>query len=83
MAGLYEIDERLRALVDWNADVETGEIVEDDKTFNELFDEIQMDLQSKIENTILFAKELDAEAEAIKAEEKKLAERLRRICLSV
>lgn len=75
MAGLYQIDERLRALVDWNVDVETGEIIEDDKTFNELFDEIQMDLQSKIENTILFAKELDAEAEAIKAEEKKLAER--------
>lgn len=72
--SLYEIDERLRILEEYQVDPETGEVLSDEE-FNKLFDEVQMDLNSKIENTICFAKSLEAEAEAIKAEEKKLAER--------
>lgn len=74
MSSLWEIDARLQALEDYGVD-EDGCIIETEEEFNKAFDAIQMDLQSKIENTILFAKELDAEAEAIRAEEKKLAER--------
>ncbi len=74
MSSLWEIDARLQALEDFGVD-EDGCIIETEEEFNKAFDAIQMDLQSKIENTILFAKSLDAEAEAIKAEEKKLAER--------
>lgn len=72
--SLYDIDYRLKMLEELNVDITTGEILSDSE-FNKLFDEIQMDLQSKIENTICFAKSLEAEAEAIKAEEKKLTER--------
>lgn len=72
--NLYDIDARLKALEDYNVDIETGEIIEGEE-FNRLFDEIQMDLSTKIENTICFAKSLEAEVEAIKNEEKKLAER--------
>lgn len=74
MSSLWEIDSRLQALEDYGVD-EDGCIIETEEEFNKAFDAIQMDLQTKIENTILFAKSLDAEAEAIKAEEKKLAER--------
>ena len=74
MSSLWEIDERLRVLEDYGVDSETGEVISDED-FYKLFDEINMDLQTKIENTIQFAKSLNAEAEAIKAEEKKLAER--------
>lgn len=72
--SLYDIDYRLKMLEELNVDITTGEIL-DEVEFNKLFDEIQMDLNSKIENTICFAKSLEAEAEAIKAEEKKLADR--------
>lgn len=72
--SLYEINEQLRILEEWQINPETGELLSEAE-FNKLFDRIQMDLNSKIENTICFAKSLDAEAEAIKAEEKKLAER--------
>lgn len=74
MSSLWEIDSRLQALEDYGVD-EDGCIIETEEEFNKAFDAIQMDLQTKIENTILFAKSLDAEAEAIKAEEKELAER--------
>ena len=74
MSSLWEIDSRLQALEDYGVD-EDGCIIETEEEFNKAFDAIQMDLQTKIENTILFAKSLDAEAEAIKAEEKKRADR--------
>lgn len=74
MSSLWEIDERLRVLEDYGVDSETGEVLSEEE-FYKLFDEINMDLQTKIENTIQFAKSLNAEADAIKAEEKKLAER--------
>lgn len=72
--SLYEINEQLRILEEWQINPETGELLSEAE-FNKLFDRIQMDLNSKIENTICFAKSLEAEAEAIKAEEKKLADR--------
>jgi len=63
---LYEIDAAITALID----TETGEIAD-----FEAFEGLQMARDEKIENTALFIKNLTAEAEAIKAEEKKLAER--------
>ena len=72
--SLYDIDYRLKMLEELNVDITTGELLSDEE-FNKLFDSVKMDLNSKIENTICFAKSLEAEAEAIKAEEKKLAER--------
>ena len=63
---LYEIDEALLDCID----TETGEILD----FEQL-DKLQIERDAKIENIALFIKSLKADAEAIKAEEKRLAER--------
>ena len=53
--SLYEINDQLRILEEWQINPETGELLSVAE-FNKLFDKIQMDLNSKIENTICFAK---------------------------
>ena len=65
---LYEIDASMAALVD----EETGEISD-----FEAFLALQMERDTKIENTALWHKNLAAEAEAIKAEEQNLSKRRR------
>ena len=72
MADIYEIDNRLQTLCNEMFDTETGEIVQDEETFNKLFDEIQLDLNAKIENTMCFVKNLNADAKAIKDEKAQL-----------
>ena len=62
---LYEIDQALLNCVD----PETGEIL------SEAFDELQMERDTKIENTALWIKNLVAEVTALKAEEKAMQER--------
>ena len=55
-------------------DLETGEIIDIEK-----LDQLQMDRDVKIENTALFIKNLLSDADQIREEEKKLADR-RRVC---
>ena len=74
MANLYEIDYQLRVLEDYMCDPDTGELLDED-SFNAKFDEIQMALNEKIENSMCFYKNLQADIEAFKAEEKNLAQR--------
>ena len=74
MANLYDIDYQLRVLEEYMVDPETGEIL-DEESFNAKFDEIQMALNEKIENSMCFYKNLQADIEAFKAEEKNLAQR--------
>lgn len=75
MSSLYEIDERLKMLEEYMVDIDTGEMIESEDEFNKLFDEIQMDLNTKIEQTLCFHKNLLADVEAFKAEEKNIAKR--------
>lgn len=75
MASLYEIDARLQALEQYLIDIETGEVVETEDQFNQLYNDIAMDLDKKIENTMCFYKNLLSDAQQIKAEEKALAQR--------
>lgn len=63
---LYEIDNAILECID----LETGEIIDIDK-----LNELQMERDAKIENVACWIKDLKAEAEAIKAEKQKLAER--------
>lgn len=63
---LYEIDQAIESLI--NPD--TGEIADFD-----VFMDLQMEREAKIENVALLIKNLTAEAEAIKAEKNALAER--------
>ena len=63
---LYEIDQAIMDLVD----NETGEIID-----IEMFDNLQMERDEKIESIALYIKDLKAEAEALKAEKLAFAER--------
>ena len=66
MRPLYEIDNDILECVD----LETGEIVDEDK-----LNGLAMERSKKIEGVILWCKDLKAEAEAVKAEGKKLYDR--------
>lgn len=68
--SIYDIDQSLLALVD----PETGEIAD-----YETFASLLMDREQKVENIALWIKDLKAEAEAIRNEEKNLAERRRSV----
>lgn len=74
MANLYEISQQLQILEEFMIDPETGEFL-DEESFNAKFDEIQMALSEKIENSMCFYKNLQSDIEAFKEEEKKLAQR--------
>lgn len=64
--NLYEIDAAITSCVD----AETGEILD-----LEWLDKLQMERSRKIENILLWIKNLESDAEQIKSEEKALAER--------
>lgn len=66
MRPLYEIDAEILAAVD----DETGEILDPEK-----LDALQMEREEKLEGVALWIKDLNAEAEAVKAEADKLSNR--------
>lgn len=66
--NLYEINEAITSCID----METGEIIDMEK-----LNQLEMERDSKIEGVALWIKNLKAEADAIKAEREKLAERER------
>ncbi len=70
---LYEIDHAIAEAFEKAIDPETGEIL-DSEAWAEL-EALQMAHDQKVENIALFAKNLEAEAAAIKAEEEKLKAR--------
>ena len=53
MATLYEIDERLRLLYEEAIDGETGEIIQTEEEFDELLNKLQMELGTKLNETIV------------------------------
>ena len=63
---LYQIDQAILNCID----LETGEIID-----KEMLDQLEMDREAKIENVACWIKELKVEAEALKAEKQRLAER--------
>lgn len=73
MASLYELDQAVLTVLENGLvfDEETGEILFDEDNFNEL----EGARNDKMENVALYIKSLDADALAIRAEEKALAER--------
>ena len=71
---LYEIDEAIRDLIENAVDPETGEIAED---LSLQLEDLHMAREQKLENIACYIKDLKAEAEAIRAEERNLAARRR------
>lgn len=66
MASLYEIDQEIMQCLD----METGEIIDPER-----LNALQMERNSKIENVALWIKNLQADANAYKAEKDAFAER--------
>lgn len=73
--NLYEINLEIEKTIQNAVDMETGEITGDLSGL----DSLQMAKDEKVDNIACYIKNLKAEAEAIRAEEKKLADR-RRAC---
>lgn len=76
--SLYEIDTRIKAIIDsiYDAADENGEVGDVDLT--ELLN-LKEERERKLENIAIYAKNLASEASAIKEEEKMLAERRKRL----
>ena len=71
---LYEIDRSIQDILDnMNVDPDTGEVTMDEEGLAAL----QMAREAKLEGVALAVKNMSAEADAIRAEEKALAERRR------
>ena len=78
MNTLYELDSKIAELLDTGfemscIDAETGEI--DETQLAIYLEQLQLDRKTKIDNIAVYVKNLEAEAVAIRAEEKKLKER--------
>lgn len=75
--SLYSINQQIQQIIDngFTVDEETGEILSDLSDLEAL----QIERDEKIENTLLYIKNLNSEAAAIKIEEKALADRRKSI----
>lgn len=69
---LFEIEEQMYNLLEFNVDSETGEIIETEEDFNNLYESIQLDLHTKLDNTICLTKLIDGELDVIDKEIKRL-----------
>ena len=72
---LYDIDQRLLMLETYGVDTETGEVAVSDEDFMRMYEEVAMDMQTKLSDTACFIKNLLSDAEQIKQEEAKLSAR--------
>ena len=72
MANLFEIEQSMMNLLEYGVDDSTGEIIETEEDFNNLYNSIQLDLQTKIDNSNCLCKLIDGELEVIDKEIKRL-----------
>lgn len=70
--SLFEIQDAMMTLLEYAVDPDTGEIIETEEEFNELYNSIQLDLQTKLDNTNCLQKMIDGELEVIDKEIKRL-----------
>lgn len=72
MASLYEINKQIEEILETLVDEETGEV---DEEKLDALNQLNIDRKAKIENCILYAKSLKADAEAILKESDALKDR--------
>jgi len=73
---LYEINQQIEQIIMDAVDPETGELLYD---IDAELEKLHLDAETLLENQACFVKNLEAEAEALKAEEAKLAARRKRV----
>ena len=73
MSSLFNISQDFKSLYEMANDAEN----EDMEALAELFSEVETSLSDKLDNTIYVIKELDSDAEALKAEAKRLTDKAR------
>lgn len=69
---LFDIDERMSKLLEYSVDIETGEIIDTEEAFEQAYNEIQLDWNKKVDNTISLAKVVDADLKLINDEIERL-----------
>ena len=69
--SLFDIQDAMMNLLEYNID-EDGVLIETEEEFNELYNSIQLDLQTKLDNTNCLQKMIDGEIEVIDKEIKRL-----------
>lgn len=69
---LFEIEQSMMNLLEYMVDDTTGEMIETEEEFNKLYESIQLDIQTKLDNSNGLCKMLDGEIEVIDKEIKRL-----------
>lgn len=69
---LFDIQESMMNLLEYHVNDETGEVIETEEEFNKLYDSIQLDLHTKLDNTNCLQKMIDGEITVIDKEIKRL-----------
>lgn len=69
---LFNIEESMYNLLNYNVDDETGEMIETEEEFQKKYEDIQMDADTKIDNTNCLMKLIDGEVDVIDKEIERL-----------
>ena len=75
---LFEIEQSMYNLLNYGVNDETGEVIQNEEEFNELYDSIQLDINTKLDNTNCLCKMLDGEIDVIDKELERLQKEKKR-----
>ena len=75
---LFEIEQSMYNLLNYGVDDETGEVVQNEEEFYKLYDSIQLDINTKLDNTNCLGKLLDGEIDVIDKEIERLKKEKKR-----
>ena len=75
MANLYDLDQRMLQFETTGVDMETGEVATTEEDFQRIFDEIDMDLKTKMINVACYIKNIRSDIEQYDAEIDRLKQR--------
>lgn len=70
--NLFEIQESMMNLLEYHVDDLTGEVIETEEEFDALYDSIQLDLHTKLDNTNCLIKTIDGDLNVIDREIRRL-----------
>ena len=76
--SLFEIEQSMYNLLNYGVDDETGEVVQSEEEFNKLYDSIQLDINTKLDNTNCLCKMLNSEIDLIDKEIERLTKEKKR-----